>query len=164
MESAGIDDLIVNSTALSFLLNLDEMILAAVNCDSLSHLLESCDRFEISRIDAELQDEMMDRTPSKVMGGTHHRRSNKIDTETAPLSRLDRLINISPTHLIFVFLMTCAWISFYYIKHCDSVDGRWISKPLHVPKTLTFTSLNSLFPYFFPVPREQEPSWIMPSK
>jgi hypothetical protein len=166
MESAGIDDLIVNSTALGFLLNLDEMILSALRTDSLKHLMYSCDVFELFDPDDEGHQERLtvahnDRRSTRHT--TPHQANLALTRkQTGWRSRLNRLSNILPLHLILVFFLTCCCIMNYYTKHCDHVNGRWVSKPMHLSKTLTFTSANSLFPYLFPVPRDHEASWTMP--
>jgi hypothetical protein len=157
MESAGIEDLIVNSTALGFLLNLDEMILAALRTDSLKHLMHSCDKYEFVSTEGEAQ---------KQIELAHDRRASG-DQANLPAgitveSRFQRVMHILPTHLILIFFMTYVAINSYYYKHCDYVDGRWISRPMHLARTLKFYTWNSLFPFLFPVPQEQESYWTMP--
>merc|ERR1712232_372342 len=106
MESAGIDDLIVNSTALSFLLNLDEIILATLRTESLKHLMHSCDTFELDPVE-----------------------------EPRRKSMFRRILDLAPTELVLVFVLTFLYILGYYINHCDYVDGRWVSKEMHLPST-----------------------------
>merc|ERR1719506_2605612 len=67
MESEGIDDVIVNSTALGFLLSIDELILSAIQSPSLDFFLHNCAEYPLYDVSTDEHNggDEIRRSPSK---------------------------------------------------------------------------------------------------
>merc|ERR1712232_279235 len=61
--------------------------------------------------------------------------------------------------LALAIVATYFFVWHYYDTHCELRDGRYVSKPVHLPKSTDYTALNVLLPYFFPVEKDEEPFW-----
>jgi len=146
METGGIDDIIVNSVALSFLLTLDETITDAMLSAEVNHLLDECKDFPL------------------YQEGDLHTRS---DQETLNKSEMMapgglRLIWEMIPKVIVVCLLLLFWLVMrYYTLHCNYVNGKWVSKDMYLPSSLSFSLANALFGRFFPVDSSGTPYWSM---
>jgi len=146
METGGIDDIIVNSVALSFLLTLDETITDAMLSAEVNHLLDECKDFPL------------------YQEGDLHTRS---DQETLNKSEMMapgglRLIWEMIPKVIVVCLLLLFWLVMrYYTLHCNYVNGKWVSKDMYLPSSLSFSLANALFGRFFPVDSSGMPYWSM---
>eukprot|EP00930_Biecheleria_cincta_P013020 TRINITY_DN11816_c0_g1_i2.p1 TRINITY_DN11816_c0_g1~~TRINITY_DN11816_c0_g1_i2.p1 ORF type:complete len:543 (+),score=74.13 TRINITY_DN11816_c0_g1_i2:47-1630(+) len=163
METAGIDAIIVNSVALGFLLGLDELITECLLPDSTVLVLQKCEGY--------------------VPGKEHQTKKGRSSAyaELADEDTIDvfyeqqKIFGVLGWTLLirdfllrytkYFWIVIVAFLGFmyaYYLTVCQIEEGRWVSKPLHVPKSLMFSSLNAFLPFLFPLPVEEEPSWTMP--
>merc|ERR1712039_1096437 len=144
MESSGIDDVIVNSVALGFLLTLDDLVTTSIQSASVKHFLENCDGFELYDVSEGVgmqEDDLVDRYAQEGSG----------------IRLLPRLI---PQKLVLVLFMTCLFVLKYYTAHCDVEEGRWISKSMFLPVTVEWNLIKAVFPFY--EVNEDEPYWTMP--
>jgi len=148
MESAAIEDMIVNSTALGFLLNLDELIMSAIKTSAMEHLLEACQGYP-------LYDVKQDNKDRKAL-------FKEFQEEEAKIGFFTILWRLVPRQLVMVGLMTGGFIFQYYVTHCREHKDRWVSRDMILPKALDFNFANALLPFFFPLEEEPEPWWTMP--
>ncbi|CAE7542346.1 unnamed protein product [Symbiodinium natans] len=147
METAGIDDLIVNSVALGFLLTLDEMLTEAMMSHQVHHLLAECNALPLySQVDVESQSD------EEIL--------SKLQTLQPSLAAL--LWQLLPLSFIFAIALTAFCVMRYYLLHCQFVDGRWVSKDMYLPKTLTMSVASAVLPSIFPLDAAAEPYWSMP--
>mmetsp|Transcript_1470 Transcript_1470/g.2731 ORF Transcript_1470/g.2731 Transcript_1470/m.2731 type:complete len:440 (-) Transcript_1470:112-1431(-) len=153
METAGMDDIIVNSVAMGFLLSLDELIVDAFLAKSTDNLTEQCEPFDyVERADAERLDN----------DETMHLFGDKQKTDSAQgfcqlLAEIffKRLVKFFVTVLLLAF-----FLGKYYLDHCEYKGGQWVSKPASAPLSLKFDIANMFT--IFPVPKEESPYWTMP--
>eukprot|EP00929_Paragymnodinium_shiwhaense_P016393 TRINITY_DN1246_c1_g2_i1.p1 TRINITY_DN1246_c1_g2~~TRINITY_DN1246_c1_g2_i1.p1 ORF type:complete len:447 (+),score=67.84 TRINITY_DN1246_c1_g2_i1:120-1460(+) len=146
METAGTDDIIVNSVALGFLLTMDETVVALMSAQT-RHFLERCE-------DYELPEQPDDAGPSKVV-------------EEKPLylrvwNALCIFVGYSCFKLLLTISLTALFTIHYYNRHCTYVDGRWVSKPVYTPASTSFNFLNAVFPGIWEIEKSEEPYWTMP--
>jgi len=163
METAGIDDLVVNSIALTFILDIDELCLQTLTTPYTKSLLSRCRDLPLSDFKSQLANEQ-------------RRKSQKALTEKQALQRfgeeelskrfslIDCIYTIFPFRLLGVLGAALFFIFGYYQSHCKPTDffGRFWPKPLHLAESTEFSILNSFFPIFFPVHVEKESIWSMP--
>lgn len=149
MESSSIDDMIVNSVALGFLLEIDELMTSAVQSISVKHLLKACESFplyETSDVGVLEDDKIIE----------EFQRQPKT-------SAISFIVHVMPYRLIVVVLMTTIFVVRYYWQHCNFHDGRLVSKPMYLSKSVRWTLLNAIFPGLVPSEKEDEPFWTMPT-
>eukprot|EP00929_Paragymnodinium_shiwhaense_P079608 TRINITY_DN4149_c0_g1_i2.p1 TRINITY_DN4149_c0_g1~~TRINITY_DN4149_c0_g1_i2.p1 ORF type:complete len:208 (-),score=20.65 TRINITY_DN4149_c0_g1_i2:183-806(-) len=147
METAAVDDIIVNSVALGFLLTMDELITETLMSQSTKKLL--------SMVQPEpIVDETLDHMDDHACVDRFWRNQQ--------VSRKDflwLLLEMLPWKLLVVFVLTGCYVLLYYLQHCNFSDGRWVSRTMFLPKSLTYSWLNALFPRLHSVDVESEPFW-----
>lgn len=152
METAGIVDVVMNSVALTFILNIDEMIFATFTTVAVKHMMARMEDYELFNVEAEeneTEDEALHRFCREEFGsrswGTFFRRLN-------------------PKRLLYVLAAMAVFNIQYYLANCDrQPDGSWLSKPLYMPANVSFNPVAWLFPYKALGWHEaSEPSWTMP--
>jgi len=153
METAGMDDIIVNSVAMGFLLSLDELVVDALLSKTMDNLTETCDPYDYQET-AEAQKLNADETV-RLYGSA-------LSTCTA-MGFCRLLVEIFFKKMIkfyMIVLMTAFFIGKYYLEHCEYKGGQWVSGPVHRPVGLKFGFMNMF--HHFPVPSEVDPYWTMP--
>ncbi|CAK9046713.1 unnamed protein product [Durusdinium trenchii] len=148
METGGIDDIIVNSVALGFLLQLDEIITDAMLSDEVNHLLDECKEFPLYQ-EGDLHTHGDQETLSKLQAW-------------AP-GHLQLLWEMIPKVMVFCSTLLYCLVMRYYTLHCVQVDGKWVSKDMHLPSSLSFSLANALSLRWFPVDAAEKPYWSMSS-
>jgi len=153
METSSIEDLIVNSVALSFVLNIDEMICETLMSDATRVMLEKCEDFNLYEVNEE--DALSE---SQVL---------ELHDEQQSLSlsrlRLKDAVLLLPPKLLAVVALTGIFVYEYYWTHCfQSEYQRYFSRDMFLPTGTDFGVLNAFFPRFFRVPTEDKPYWQMP--
>jgi len=147
METAGIDDLIVNSVALGFLLTLDEMLTESMMSHQVNHLLAECNALRLySNVDVEAH------TDEEVL--------SKLQALEPGLAKL--IWGLIPKSFLLAVGLTAFCVYRYYFLHCQLVDGQWVSKEMYLPKTLTMSVASAVLPSIFPLDAASEPYWSMP--
>eukprot|EP00931_Biecheleriopsis_adriatica_P066138 TRINITY_DN40542_c0_g1_i1.p1 TRINITY_DN40542_c0_g1~~TRINITY_DN40542_c0_g1_i1.p1 ORF type:complete len:459 (-),score=68.09 TRINITY_DN40542_c0_g1_i1:10-1386(-) len=154
METAGVDDIIVNSVALSFLLGLDELMTAALMGEEACKLLEMCEGLELDHAGEGALDE--DVIVSRFAD------DQRLSTCESWLKALVNILYYKLYNMVIVLLILGFMVGNYYYTNCEWHHGRLVSKAMYLPKSTDFTVLNAFFRRFFPVEHEEEPYWKMP--
>eukprot|EP00931_Biecheleriopsis_adriatica_P036435 TRINITY_DN20993_c0_g1_i1.p1 TRINITY_DN20993_c0_g1~~TRINITY_DN20993_c0_g1_i1.p1 ORF type:complete len:539 (-),score=85.40 TRINITY_DN20993_c0_g1_i1:101-1696(-) len=147
METAGINDIIVNSVALGFLLTIDEVITGAMMSEQVNHLLsmvEDMPLYDPSELNIHNDEETM-----------------QIVQEREP-STLAFVFDIVPRTMVLATGLTAVFVYRYYCTHCDWADGHFVSKEMRVPKSMTYSFFNAVSSWLFPIDLVSEPYWSMP--
>eukprot|EP00929_Paragymnodinium_shiwhaense_P114051 TRINITY_DN82367_c0_g1_i1.p1 TRINITY_DN82367_c0_g1~~TRINITY_DN82367_c0_g1_i1.p1 ORF type:complete len:419 (-),score=70.45 TRINITY_DN82367_c0_g1_i1:99-1355(-) len=148
METAAMDDLIVNSVALNFILSIDELFFQTLTIDAVRWLLAHCDGFRLY----DLHEEEMAtdaQTLEKFAGQVKH-----------GFFGLQNLLGYLPMRLIICIAWTLFFLFTYYHKECQrDEDGAWLSKPMYLPKSFDLGFLPAFFPRFFAMETEDTPYW-----
>lgn len=160
METASIDNLIVNSVALALILGIDELILSSLMHEEVSEMLHVTEDYalydiqdscvgDISRLS---EDDLLDSYMEEQL-------------DFRSLSFQD-VFAFLPTKLILALVFNAIFIEEYYWRHCtkENQDGvvRWVSKPMYLPLSTAYHWWNAFLPRFFPIETEPEPYWVMP--
>jgi hypothetical protein len=153
METAGIEDMIMNAVALSFILSIDELICAGLFSDTSKHMLDSLEPLPLfEAVDQESEKSIYER----------HQTERQWTCFT-----LNLYATIFPRRLGLMLFCTVFFQFKYFLEHCDKLeDGSWVGKELHLPVTdgLSFLSfLFGPFPNLFPVQPNDEIVWKMPT-
>jgi len=150
METASIEDIIVNSVALTFVLNIDEMFFELMS-DAAKVMLECHE--ELKFYD-ETQEENL---PEELIMEEHCVRQNLRHW------RIWDTLELFPVKLVAVFLLTLWFAANYYVERCNYAgNAHWLSKDMYLPKSIHFSILSAYFSSFFPNPHLDEPFWQMP--
>jgi hypothetical protein len=154
METAAIDDLIVNSIALTFVLAISEMVVQTLTSETTHTLLERCKDYPLYN-DNEMQ-HMSDDDILKEYGALKHVRRAGV---------FDIIRSFFPLKLIATACLTMVCVFGYYRSHCNLLDGwpySWLPKPLHLAESTRISVLNAFFPGVFRIPLQKSPEWTMP--
>jgi hypothetical protein len=150
METSGIVDVIMNSMALTFVLNLDELIFEVLTTVPVKHImnvLEDYALYSIDSLEVETEEECLARYEKYELGANRLRACVKV---------------VIPRRLITVVAVVLIFLGKYYLKNCERrEDGSWISKPMFLPKMETYNPLDFLF--MSTAQERSEPFWSMPS-
>mmetsp|Transcript_36281 Transcript_36281/g.104381 ORF Transcript_36281/g.104381 Transcript_36281/m.104381 type:complete len:442 (+) Transcript_36281:87-1412(+) len=144
METSGIEDCIVNVTALTFILNLDEMIFDLFSHKAVQHILENIESLEIEEI-----------------------KDNHTAEEACDLVDMDKRhsffdCRFFPSRPVVTLVITVAFIAQYYFQFCrKSSTGGWVSIPMGLPKDEMYPILTFIFPFMHPQERGHT-YWEMP--
>jgi len=160
MDTAGIDDIIVNSVALGFLLNLDELITDCLLSEQANQLLDICVDYEIEN---EKDEELRGSTEVWDQAKTLERFG---DQQALSYSMRKNLVEIFWIHVNKFYLaafFVIALVCHYYEGHCVFESGRWISKTMYSPKNLDYNTINAFFGNFKPPIEYDKPYWTMPT-
>lgn len=154
METSSINDVIVNSVALNFLLSFDELITDALMTKHSNFLLDKCEDYHC------------DDGPH---GAEHSSREDRHLIQKLLTEEHRNWLSLIPhvlTRLIHKLLLTFALCAFllhnYFVKHCVYRDGHWVSIPFALPKKMAFTFWNAFFPAVAPIATEDETLWAFP--
>merc|ERR1712048_674928 len=147
MDTTGIADAIVNSMALAFILDIDELIFSVATTNQTKYMMDKLEPFHLHKIAEEMED-----TQEHILQADADERRC---WWWCPY--------LIPSKLLFVALLTCAFLFEYYNTKCDvSQDGTWVSKSMRLPKSLRYTFGSAFFPNFFPPEEEEGFYWTMP--
>mmetsp|Transcript_40303 Transcript_40303/g.93415 ORF Transcript_40303/g.93415 Transcript_40303/m.93415 type:complete len:484 (+) Transcript_40303:33-1484(+) len=152
METAGIMDVVINSMALTFVLQVDEILfqrLSSAFAKEIMSRLESKELFNMDQEDAETDAEAL---------------SLYNDTELSK-GWLSIIARSFPVRLFIIISLQGVFLLDYYSSNCERLaDGSWVSKAMHLPASMGFHPLNVLTLMFgLEGEMEEEPFWTMPS-
>lgn len=151
MDTAGMEDVIVNCVALSFCLSIDDMIFEHLNDRATKAIMRQLEEYEGAEDAHEVRDDQELRSHGYFF-----------------LTLFSRLV---PYQLVLVFLMTIGGATDYYWRMCTLPEGAswiggWISNPISEPFDVDMGLtglLNAFFPAFFHIHDFAEtPLWTMP--
>lgn len=148
MDTSGIDSIITNSVALTFILGIDELMGEALMSEEALNFVKATEDFELFDDTTSCVGDMSLLTEVELL-----QKFRQTQHGFGSLTFSD-LTDIVPTRLLVSVIGTCYFVWGYYRKHCvpdpDGTD-RYVSKTLYQPKHLEFSWLNALLPIFFPV-------------
>jgi len=147
LETASIQDTIVNSTALTFILNIDELLFETLSTNYSKQMLEMVRGF-----------------PMVPKGCTEDLTTDHAILHVSGMERWNSRESVPQTALITVFwFLYFLWS--YYSDHCHlSDDGVYISNPMHLPKSTVLSHISAFLPVRFPFPEQSTPYWVMPEE
>lgn len=155
METASIEDLIINSLALAFILQIDEIIANRLCTEATKEIMAKLEGYDLYNLDTE--EAMAD---SEVLRGFEEgdARWRCYDTRFLKL--------LLPRRLILILLVTTLVYNGYFRLFCQaSPDGSLVSLPLYAPKIIPRVGLPSFFQRLVNphgVERDTVPTWTMP--
>jgi hypothetical protein len=154
LETAVIEDMIINAVALAFILALDEMMCSCLVSPVSLYMCGKLEPFDL--VDESAEENWTDKEcfDKQQRDKDYHWYSAKLWHFIFP----QRLVTISLTTLFFVIK--------YYWEHCEQgEDGGIVSKTIFAPKSIDFSVLSFLcgpFPNFFQVDTTNTVLWTMP--
>jgi len=146
METAGIENVIVNVTALTFILNLDEMLFQNFSHKALHVILDKLEPWQL------VENESLEELSLQA----------SFDAVVKDSGNGFSLLKIMPGRLLVTVFFTGLFIGEYYWYYCQlSERGGLVSRPQSLPKDQIFPVLAFLFPW---VKEENEPTpyWKFP--
>jgi len=153
METSGIEDIVVNSVALAFILQIDELLCCALMSDTTRAILGKIEDYHLEDYDKEIAVESM--TDEELL--------ERYDEQKTGFGLSD-LWDTFPVKLCFVFLLTFFFVELYYVRHCvTSETGGRVSHSMRLPLSTDFTFFNAFFQHIFPVAMQDKPFWTMPN-
>jgi hypothetical protein len=152
METAAMVDQIVNTTALSFVLTTDELILERLATKAARHIM--ADITDYSLFD-----------DSSLKSDTDHETLNRYMTEE--MSWMGRhVFPLWPRRLFYTVALMAVFTAEYYFHNCEQMfDGSWVSMSVFLPEK-AHLDLRTFLWKFFSLNAEPpgEPFWTMPEQ
>jgi hypothetical protein len=152
IETASIQNTIVNSTALTFILNIDELLFDVFSTAQTKHMLEILEGYHVG------SDTAPPESPTKSTADLAKEQEEVILQQAG----LDTWFSKSsiPWLAIVSIVVWSYFIWVYYSTHCfKSEDGTYVSRPMFLPKSTDFSHLSAFLPQLFPIPSESKPYW-----
>jgi hypothetical protein len=155
METAAIQDVILNSVAMSFVLQVDEMLAARLCTHATKTVMSRLQPF----LCFDYQEEnMSDEAALNIYESTQQQ-------QTAFNAKL--MVLVVPKRLIFIILITTVVYIGYFWRFCiRTADGSLISEPIYAPKDLEKIGTFPVRWMFAPstVERHSPATWTMPGR
>jgi len=152
METASITGSIMNSLALAFILDMDEMVFDTLTTQVSKHMMENLEDFSAESHDHE--EDMHDvhvikeYMEKEVKNGYDYKRF---------------FFLLIPRRLLKIVLLDLLFTAKYYLMNCErQEDGSWVSVKMFVPEGVNFKPLQFLFGGMDLDPTQKEPYWSMP--
>jgi len=134
METAGIVDTVVNAMALTFVLDVDEMVFHRFTSGLTKHIMsriEDLPNFDTQDTDNESDKQALDRLL-------------KTDFGRGKLQRV--VVMLIPTRLIMVIALQALFMYDYYKENCITLeDGSVVSQAMSTPKDLSYEPIAWMF-------------------
>jgi len=160
METAGIDDIVINSVGLTFILNLDELIGQSLMSEETVNIVSATENFD-------LYDEKTSCVGDVALLSETDLLDKHRETQSLKSWNLQDSLSLFPAKLIATALLTLVFVADYYACHCEAYkEGdttRMVSVSMHAPLSVRFSWLNAFLPRFFPLEVQKEPYWEMKS-
>lgn len=145
MDTAAIDELIVNAVAMTFILQIDEMLFEVFFSEETKAVLRTCEGYPMYPEEEEPADEQLLRS------------FRRMQRRGWGLRDLHMLVPWRLMLALFVFLL---FMGRYYYAHCTwSDEDGFVSQSMYLPVSSDFTVLNAVLPNFFHLVRESVPFW-----
>jgi len=148
METAGIMELVINCMALSFVLQIDEMVFERLATMAAKHImshLENRALFDITTEESETDAEVLERFEREEFGQ----------------SKWKILLLVLPRRLLVITVMMALFIFKYYYNNCERLeDGSWVSKAIFMPEAVSYNPLSFIHGLF--LDESVVPMWSMP--
>lgn len=150
LDTSGIVNAVSNCVALDFVLSIDELVfenLTSQDTKDIMGMLQGFNVHEKEPVDTSISEE-------ELLEKEYWGRMNRF-----------HVLGMIPVKLVFVMGLTGMFVADYYMQHCArNKDGVWVPNSLYAPKSLRYSFLEFLLPYFLQPDREEEPFWEMPSE
>jgi len=158
METASIQDLIINSLSMGLVLQMDELIMSRLCSDMAKVMMERLEPYKL--FDCSEEDGWTDEVSMK-----QHQQSPSRQWRRS----FSMLLVAVPGQLLSCLVISVIAYLGYYRRFCTmTTDGSFISKPLYPPKDVPKNPFHLwlLEWLFFPldVDRVEEPTWTMPEE
>jgi len=154
LETAAIEDMIINAVALAFILAIDELICGALVSPVSLYMTTNTQAFEFVCVADEEDDSEQD--------AYNKHQVDKIWN----ICSLELWCYMIPMRLFQIMGVTGFFIGKYYLEHCQQTsDGSWVSLDVHLPTSGGldfFTFLSGPIPGINKVSTLDEPVWTMP--
>lgn len=145
MNTSDITDSIVNSMALVFILNIDELVFDTFTAEKTKYMMDHTEPFHLN-----------------AGGLEEHALESTILFSDERCRKSYWCPDLFPNRLLLVLPLTSFFLSLYYWTHCQkSDDGTWVSQPVYLPKSLNVSGLTAYFPMLFPIDVQSKPIWEM---
>jgi hypothetical protein len=153
-ETSGLEDIVVNSVALTFILGIDEMIFQNLMSTSTKNMLVKVESYPIHRAGLE-QDVTIEELAAQY------------EAQFDPWTLSD-FASLLPMKLICSIFCAVLFGADYYWRHCylppgNSIIGGWQSVDMYMPRSPIVWPWQAFLPHFFPIPKHSKPFWTMPS-
>lgn len=153
METQGIEDLVVNSVALAFILQIDELLCSELMNEKVHQLLRKMDvqltgdvAF-INEVESLTDQELFERNQQEIMD---------------PWTFRD-LWKLVPVKLVLTLFITWFFVMRYYWQNCVlSEAGGLVSKSVQLPRSSKLSLASAYLSSIFPNPTEEKYFWSMP--
>ncbi|CAE7566707.1 unnamed protein product [Symbiodinium sp. CCMP2592] len=132
METSTIDDLVVNSVALAFILQIDELLCSELMTETNKAIVDMLEDYELQGYEeANTVEQMKD---SELL--EEYEEKLKRDWSWMELA------NFIPFKLLLVIAFTVLFVELYYWRNCvRGPDGGMVSKHMHYPQSTRFSCL-----------------------
>eukprot|EP00931_Biecheleriopsis_adriatica_P087336 TRINITY_DN61825_c0_g1_i1.p1 TRINITY_DN61825_c0_g1~~TRINITY_DN61825_c0_g1_i1.p1 ORF type:complete len:538 (-),score=19.31 TRINITY_DN61825_c0_g1_i1:104-1717(-) len=153
METAAIVDQIVNTTALSFVLTSDELMLERLSTGATRYILEHVETYTF--YDHTIYKDMSDQDILAQFD----------ETEMACCASRSHRFSIIPRRLVWTVFFMIVFIGEYYVHSCTRLsDGSLVSIPVHTPEGYHMGFLTFIKKFVSLEPEEtSSPFWTMPA-
>eukprot|EP00913_Durusdinium_trenchii_P012393 g11634.t1 len=138
-ETSAIDNMVVNSVALAFILQIDELLCSELMSETTKTLLDMVQDYELHGYTEANQDY-----------------EKHLDADWSWYE----IMSLVPYKLVVVLLFTMLFVRLYYWTHCvQNEDGGYVSREMRHPLTTHFSFLCAFFSSIFKPQTENEPFW-----
>merc|ERR1711976_575042 len=130
METSGILDVTINAMALTFVLNIDELILTTLTTNATQYIMQNVEDYIL--YDASEEENM---TESEIL-----QRFEDEEVWQGYYPGRQLLCLLMPKRLLGIFVLMFMFLFRYYFIHCTVGEGgNLISKAVHYPKSVAAT-------------------------
>jgi hypothetical protein len=152
METAGIVYVIMNSVALTFIIQLDEIAYQCFTSNHVKHIMENIvdyEHFDVTAEENETDEECLHRFCREEFGAN---------------SWCKFITQLSPRRLFYVFFFLALFQVQYYQTNCDlHHDGSYRSKPIYEPILKRLNPISWVLPFkLLGFHEMDEPMWVFP--
>lgn len=152
LETASIEDTIVNTTALCFILDIDELLFDVFSTELTKHMLEILEGFHL---------------PGANVATSVSKSLSREEDDYMRQSDMNRWCSkaLVPWNVIQALCIFAYFYWLYYASHCvKSSDGTYVSISMYTPLSTEYSNLAAFIPQLFPIPSEPEPYWTWSPK
>lgn len=152
METSSIEDVIINSVGMGFLLHIDEMMYEVLMPDDSKALLQ-----KIEGIPAFDAASWKNWSNDKVL-------EEYANHDWQSKGKISDLFALIPVKLLASICLTFLGVYDYYSTNCiKNAEGGFVSQDMYLPKSTHFSFMSAFFPGFFPEETQEEAFWSMPN-
>mmetsp|Transcript_1870 Transcript_1870/g.4741 ORF Transcript_1870/g.4741 Transcript_1870/m.4741 type:complete len:679 (-) Transcript_1870:56-2092(-) len=142
METSTIADVVVNALAMTFLLQIDEMIQSRLSTESVRHIMEKLKDyplFDLQAEEAETEEDCLERF-------------NAQEIQICLCQDLPTLLFLIPRRLLIILAVMSIFVWEYYNRNCVMTEEGYVSKPMYLPSV----SNTNLLAFLFGTPPQQD--------